>query len=163
MKGLRWVLPLVALLALAVIVGAGQAQSAPPEDDAWIDSVNVAGNLPWQYGEVDSVSGGYTGRYVDIVVAPHNGTVYVSYYDATNQELRMARSTTPGAGNCGPSDSWNCSTVDTDGNVGMYSSIDVLWVDQSIGFDYNKIGISYYDAINKALKYAVYTCAVFCK
>lgn len=53
------------------------------------------------------------GRYTDIAAAP-DGTLHVSYYDATDGALKYAR----GAG-----DAWTTEVVDDAGDVGRYTSI----------------------------------------
>ena len=165
MRKFRWLVLLALCLALAVAVGVAQAQSLPPEDGNEISSVDVAGNLPWQYGVLDSATGEYTGRYVSMAISPHNGVVYVSYYDATDGNLRMAHSVDIGTGNCGPSNAWKCETIDSGGtwiisdDVGQYSSIDVVWIARTFpSRSYNKVGISYYNATDHTLKYAEYYC-----
>lgn len=55
------------------------------------------------------------GRYTDVVVS--NGLVYVSYYDVTNGDLKVALRTADG--------SWSNHKVDGVGDVGLYSSIGV--------------------------------------
>jgi hypothetical protein len=60
------------------------------------------------------------------------------------------------AGNCGTDNNWACVTLDGGGgyDVGMYSSIDI-WGNSLNNW---KMGISYYDITNRALKAAIYTC-----
>lgn len=78
------------------------------------------------------------GMYTSIAVQNGtNGTVYVSYYDYTNGDLKLAR----GSGN-----SWTNSTVDSTGNAGMYTSMAI----NQLG----NLNIAYYDATNSLLKYA---------
>ncbi len=55
------------------------------------------------------------GRYTDVVV--NNGQVYVSYYDATNGDLKVAVRGTDGK--------WSSHKVDGIGDVGLYTSIAV--------------------------------------
>jgi hypothetical protein len=66
-----------------------------------------------------------------------------------------------GGSNCGVGGNWWCRVVDGDGvgdhsnaDVGKYSSI-AFWEDTG-GFISWKLGITYYDVTNNALKYAVY-------
>jgi hypothetical protein len=86
-----------------------------------------------------------TGQHVSVAIDPSTGVTYVSYYDATHGDLRMAHYVGSG-GNCGPSGSWHCQTVDSDGDVGQYSSI-AVWE--------GKIKIAYHDATHGSLKYAL--------
>jgi hypothetical protein len=90
---------------------------------------------------VDSIPSGDTGRYTSITIGA-DGLPVISYYDVTNQDLRVAH--------CEQAD---CSgtptltTVDSTGDVGKYSSI-------AIGMDGLPV-ISYYDdAPNYDLKVA---------
>jgi hypothetical protein len=89
---------------------------------------------------------GDTGQYVSVAVDPvgYYGGTYVSYYDVTHQDLRVAHFTASG-GNCGPDDSWYCQTVDSGGDVGTYSSVAA-----SAG----GVNVSYHDATNGDLKWA---------
>ncbi|MBL8967163.1 MAG: choice-of-anchor D domain-containing protein [Spirochaetaceae bacterium] len=73
-----------------------------------------------------------------IACAPGGGTIYVSYYDATNKDLKLAKSTDGGA-------HWSLQTVDASGDVGQYSSV---------AEEGGNVYISYYDATNKDLKLA---------
>ena len=111
--------------------------------------VSPGADLPWVNAEIDTP--GDTGQYVSVAIHPGNGNIYISYYDATNQELRLALSGR-GASNCGPnggpSGNWHCMTVDSGADVGKYSSIAV---DPNGG-----LGIAYYDATNGHLKYAYF-------
>ena len=103
-------------------------------------------NAPWINREIDTP--GDTGQYTSIAIDPANSGIYISYYDATNQELRVANSLWIGqkcdTGN-GPFEGWGCLTVDSGVDVGKYSSIAV---DPTGGF-----GIAYHDATNGQLKY----------
>jgi len=114
--------------------------------------------LPWHRNKIylnPNVNDGY---FVSIKHHPINGKAYVSYYDTYNKDLKLAYQVSPGLGNCGPNASWRCRTVDSDGDVGKYTSIDVAYVENPSfpALSYTKVGISYYDESNKALKYALY-------
>ena len=109
-----------------------QASAAAPASTSWvIDTVDTSHDA---------------GQHVSLAIAP-DGTAYISYYDTTYDDLRMAQYVGTG-GNCGPNNDWMCETVDSVGNVGMYSSIAVDPTD-------NLPIISYYDATNGALKLAI--------
>ena len=98
---------------------------------------------------------GDTGQFVSIVHHPITGAAFISYYDAINHDLRIAYQVPEGAGNCGPNNAWMCQLVDQEGDVGKFSSIDVVYVENIFPTpSYTQIGISYYDATNDALKYA---------
>ena len=79
----------------------------------------------------------------DTSLAVVNGCPAISYYDATNDGLKYARATTSTGGSA--SDWTQIVTVDSTGNVGMFTSLAV--VDGCPA-------ISYRDALNHALKYA---------
>ncbi len=89
---------------------------------------------------LDSISGGDTGQHTSITIGA-DGLPVISYYDVTNQELRVAR-----CANVDCSGSPTLNTVDSAGNVGMFSSI-------IIGTDGLPV-ISYFDATNGHLKVA---------
>lgn len=64
---------------------------------------------------------------------------FISYYDATNQDLMLASTSDGGT-------TWSTTTIDSVGDKGMYSSIDA--------YNSSIIGISYYDNTNQDLMYA---------
>ncbi len=117
-------------------------------DEVWaVISANTASpaSAPWFINTVDSPND--VGQYVSVALDPENGTSYISYYDTTYDNLRMAKYVGSG-GDCGPDNSWSCETVDSVGDVGKYSSIAVDPTD-------NYPIIAYYDATNGALKLAI--------
>ena len=81
-----------------------------------------------------------TERYIgwDTSIAlDSQGFPHISYYDATNKDLKYARKDASG---------WHIETVDSEGDVGRHTSIAL---DSN-----NNPHISYYDATNGDLKYA---------
>ena len=139
---------MLSVLMLLLAAGSGLARELQPTgpSEAVGASASSAANAPWFISEVDTP--GNTGQYTSVAINPVNDTTYVSYYDATNKNLRMAMNHGFGSGgNCGPNNSWLCQTVDSTYGVGKYSSIAV---NPSTG----GIGIAYYDATNGQLKYA---------
>lgn len=101
----------------------------------------------WSVQVLDDGDGDDIGQYVS---AKYNYTGagdqwQVSYYDATNQDLKYG--TFHG--------SWTVETVDSIGNVGQYSSIAY----DSSGYSH----IAYYDATNRNLKYATNASGLWVK
>jgi hypothetical protein len=137
------------LFATLVVLGMtpSLAQGSQNNEDGALISANTTSpaSAPWFVNTVDSSND--VGQYVSVALDPASGTSYVSYYDATYKDLRMAKSVSSGR-NCGPNNDWACETVDSAGDVGKYSSIAVDPTD--------KLPIiAYYDASNGALKLAI--------
>lgn len=110
---------------------------------------------PWTDDIVDSVASSSVGEYASIAHHPASGRIYISYYDATEQNLRLTYQVERFTGNCGADNSWYCGTVDEAGDVGKYSSIDIAYIERVPPLpSYTLIGISYFDETNGALKYA---------
>ncbi|MGD9148614.1 MAG: hypothetical protein PVI80_23830, partial [Anaerolineae bacterium] len=145
-KNVSALMPSVMLLLLAA--GWGPVRGArPPEpvEEVGAGTSSVT-NAPWFTMEVDAVENTNRGQHVSVAIDPFYGGVYVSHYDATNGDLRMAHYMRgePG-GNCGPGDSWYCQTVDSGNDVGQYSSIAAVA---------GGVNIAYHDATNGDLKWA---------
>ncbi|MBI4722048.1 MAG: T9SS type A sorting domain-containing protein [Candidatus Stahlbacteria bacterium] len=100
--------------------------------------------ISWDTGaveitRVDSIDD--VGKYTSIVTPWEWGSsIYITYYDVTNGNLKLAYSP--------DGQQWNLSIVDSSGDVGKYSSC-------ALGMD-NVLHISYYDATSNDLKYAKY-------
>lgn len=140
------------LVLLVLAVGLGQAQG-PGHDEANVQDDAAAvlpAKAPWFIDMVHSTTS--AGPHVSVAVDPHSGTTYVAYYIEATAELYLARYVGSG-GNCGPGNSWTCSGVDHEGDVGLYNSIAVYPSEDSLAW---RLGISYYDATNAALKFALY-------
>ena len=135
---------ILSILVIGIVAGQSmQSTSSPPP-----------ATLPWVMKTVDAPSGGTAGQYNSVALSPETGKPYISYYDATHSELRLSYPVAS-SGNCGPNNSWSCEVVDTSGNVGQDNAVDYYY-NSSTGT--RKIGISYYDATNQALKVAVWSC-----
>jgi hypothetical protein len=90
----------------------------------------------------------HVGEYTSISV-DSNDAVHISYYDATNTNLKYATCSS----SCSSASSWSKVTIESSsGDVGEYTSISVDSNDA--------LHISYYDATNTNLKYA--TCSSSC-
>jgi hypothetical protein len=114
-----------------------------------------AHSLPWKVTTVDSALD--YGQYAAIAIDPGNDIPYISYYDATSAQLRLASPVPPEGGNCGPNNSWWCRTMDESNHqVGKYSSLAISIPGTAIW----KLGISYIDEANHALKYYSYYCNI---
>ena len=85
------------------------------------------------------------GQYTSITLGA-DGLPVISYYDLTNGVLRVAK-----CGNAACTGASTITTVDSAGNVGLFSSI-------TLGADGLPV-ISYYDSTNSDLKVAKCTSA----
>jgi parallel beta-helix repeat protein len=82
-------------------------------------------------------SNGDAGSHNSIAV-DSSGKVHISYYDATNGDLKY----------CTNNPAWNCQTLDSNGNVGLVTSISTD--------SFNNVHISYTDLTNHYVKYTYY-------
>lgn len=141
----------IGLVLSATLVALGTTpcltQDSQYNEDWAVISANTtsSASASWFINTVDSPND--VAQHVSVALDPDNGTSYISYYDATYNDLRMAKYVGSG-GNCGPNNDWSCETVDSSGDVGKYSSIAVDPTD-------NLPIIAYYDASNGALKLAI--------
>lgn len=143
-KRLLFIIIVLALLAGSINVDAASPNNAIPP-----------AQLPWTIKYVDNTSLSDV-DHVSIAHHPTSHRAYISYYDAKEGDLWLAHETNPGSGNCN-NKNWFCYIVDSTGDVGKYSSIDVTtYRPLPFGPWYILIGISYYDATNHSLKYAEY-------
>lgn len=137
------------ILSVLLLLGAGSGLASGSQPTEYLEELELSANpyatATWFNLEIDTP--GNVGKYASLAIDPLSDTTYVSYYDATNKRLRLAMNKGFGTGNCGPNNSWLCTTVDSSGDVGMYSSI-------AINPANGEIGISYYDATAGKLKYA---------
>jgi hypothetical protein len=135
------------VILLLLVTGSGLAgvptQPREPVETSGAGA-SPGANTPWFVEEIDT--DGDIGLYASVAYDPSLGVTYVSYYDATNQRLRLARSNGFGPEDCGPNDEWGCHTVDSGPDVGKYSSVAVNPKDGGVG-------IAYHDATNGKLKY----------
>ena len=109
------------VILLLVAAGSGPVRGAQPTAHPAPAGANAdpAANAPWFIETVDSGSG--VGSHVSVAI-DDSGTTYISYYDATNKDLKVAKYVGSG-GNCGPDNDWSCETVDSSSDVGKFSSI----------------------------------------
>ena len=102
-------------------------------------ATNASGS--WVVTTLDS--DGKVGEFSSLALDSNN-KVHISYYDYTHKDLKYATNALNGSCNNG----WYCTTVDSNGDVGYFSS---LALDSN-----NKVHISYYyyDGTKGYLKYA---------
>jgi hypothetical protein len=106
----------------------------------------------WFLETIESTPTVHVGQHVSVAIDRYSGATSISHYDATNQNLRHARSVGSG-GNCGEHNNWNCWLRDGGSvtNVGQYSSLALEpRIQQSI-YDWPKF--AYYNATLGALEY----------
>jgi hypothetical protein len=145
MKGQSLPALMLSVMLLLLVGGSGVARephSRGPSEQAGV-SASTDTSSQWSTVEVDT--SGDIGQHTSVAIDQDTGEIWVSYYDVTNADLRVALYMGRN-GNCGPDDSWRCQTVDSAGDVGKYSSI-AVWED--------KLMVAYYDASNKNLKLAL--------
>jgi hypothetical protein len=145
---------MLSVVLLLLAGGSNPVHGVPPAElgEAVGAVASSTADAPWVKMEVDT--DGDTGHHVSLAIDPVLGGVYISYYDVTNQDLRVAhyRYDLASAGNCGPGDSWYCQTVDSEGDVGQYNSIAAIA---------GGVNIAYHDATNGDLKWAESTDAPY--
>ena len=138
----------------AGLMGYGELRTAIADSsgDGNCGEGSAAGD--WQCDVIESGTG--IGKYTSVQADLWDSTlsVYISYYDGENGDLKLAGYSGPPpdkgvdgaipAGNCGPGDTWDCVTIDSAGDVGRFTSLVMS----------GGIQIAYYDATNGALKFA---------
>ena len=95
------------------------------------------GDLYGNWGPIDSI--GDVGKYTSIAINPVTNTTAISYYDVTNDNLKVAINLL-GMG-------WTNTTVDQVGDVGQYTNIIFTGAN-------NSLNVLYYDVTNGDLKRA---------
>jgi hypothetical protein len=139
---------MLAVLLLFQAAGSGFAGGSKllmPQDNTDFNA-SPGANAPWFNIDVDTPNN--EGQHTSAAFDPSRGWTYISYYDATNQRLRMARLGGP-ALDCDPISDWGCLTIDSGPDVGKSSSI-------AVNPTTGGIGIAYHDATNGKLKYAYF-------
>jgi len=76
----------------------------------------------WQCDIIDSTLGigGFTSLDFD-----DDDTVFIAYFDDSEQDLKVAEQVGATTGDCGPFSSFRCTTVDSSGDVGRFAAIKV--------------------------------------
>jgi hypothetical protein len=88
------------------------------------------------------------GQYASLGLG-YNDVAYMSYYDASGANLRYAHYDGPGTGDCYSGSDYSCMTIDSTGNVGLFTSLTAPLSST------DHVRIAYYDKTNGELKYAV--------
>ncbi len=164
---LFWAIVLLSLSA-SIAAPAGSLAAKAPQPAPFGVAALLPATAPWftQYvqHQVDPTSL-EVGEHNSIAFSPVTHQPHIAYYDATNQDLILASPVAPGEGNCGENEDWWCRVVDGDGlegrssdDVGKYSSI-AFWKSGNV-IGHWKLGISYHNATDYSLRYAVYSCAL---
>lgn len=149
---------LIVMIIILLVGGVTLTQAQQTGDS--ISSINVnsaIAKMPWHSEYVQYVSNpDDVGEYASLALRPVDDLPYISYYDKANGNLMLAYYAKNGGGNCGTNNNWHCDVLDGDGgdNVGTYTSLE-FWYNK---IDTYKIGISYHDATNGALKYISWSC-----
>jgi len=134
--------PIISIILLFTPISAGA-----------LSTTQTSASEPYSLSYIEQIST-TSPSYISMARHP-DGRLYISYYDGINDDLKLAYSVTSGTGNCGLNQDWKCQTVDSQDNVGMDNSLDLIYVvPGGLELPYTKVGISYYDATNAVLKYA---------
>jgi hypothetical protein len=131
----------------------------PPSTYVWFGSLKLArqvtsggncGSGNWQCDMIDSGANAGVGQYASLGLGSNN-VDYIAYYDAVNANLKYANFAGVTMGNCGPGNSYDCLTIESGGNVGLFTS---LTAPRSSG---DRPRIAYYNKTSGNLRYAVAT------
>ena len=136
------------MILLLLAASTGFAQGSPSASNS--ANVDPAALAAWFNFEVDKNVD--TGQHTSVAIDPSNGYVYISYYNASRGDLRLARHGGIATGLCGPDFDWFCGVVESggvDNDFGKYSSI-------ALDPSSDAMGIAYHDAANGKLKFAYY-------
>lgn len=154
----------IAVVIVLLMVGISGARTFQ------VNAAMPQGNSPGQPWVTDFVSTvPNAGSHVSIAFDEDNGnTPWIAYYSESWGSLMVARYVGAGNGNCYPNEAWMCEQVDAayQEYKGLYTSIDTYPdTDPDPSVSTWKVGVSYYDATKKSLKYAEYTCppTYYCK
>ncbi len=150
------------ILALLIIFGLGLALS--PTQAAVLDPLTAV-DIPkdpqmpqaptprWNLLYIDGLQNEVNkGDNASLAFDLTNNTPYITYYSYQTQNLVLASPSS--SGNCGGG-KWWCRDVDSTGDVGLGSSLAIHDKVSTVG---GKLGISYYDATFKRLKFVQWAC-----
>jgi len=129
--------------SLAVVDGCpaiSYYQGPASYDLRYARATTSTGSFPGDWVKITVDSGGYVGYDTSLAVV--DGCPAISYYEATNDDLKYARATTSTGSSPGD---WVKLTLDSGGEVGSYTSLAIV---------NGNPAISYWDKTNWDLKYA---------
>ncbi len=140
----KWLSGILTVLALAYVMavsyggcgGGGGSDSGSGSSGGGDNGTSggSSGEVGWSFATVDTAS---VRGWDSSIAVDRNNKIHISYYDATNKELKYATDA---------SGSWVITTVDNVNEVGEYTAIGV---DSN-----NKVHIAYFDYTDENLKYA---------
>jgi hypothetical protein len=157
-------LSFIFIFSLGAVQPAPQAAAIPPET-ASLAPASVP-NLPlgdriWNVRYIDGLNASLNiGAEPSLAFDPLAQLPYISYYNNTVQKLVLGRPViTPYPTESCAFGAWWCPVVDTAVNAGLGSS---LAIHDQVSTPGGKLGISYYDAANKRLKFMQWACSPGC-
>ena len=147
----------IAVMIVLLMVGISSARTSQ------VNAANVLVDGPGEAWVTEYVSTSPdAGYHVSIAIdEDDSNTPWVAYYNKTDGSLMVAHFVGVGNGDCSANDAWKCEQVDYEagGSKGLYTSIDVHPdTNPSPFLSTWEVGVSYYDAGYKTLKYASYSC-----
>jgi hypothetical protein len=160
-KHVRFSVCIVIIIMLSLVGGNLTLAQQSGNSDSPDDATSQYGKLPWHSQYAQKVNFPQdVGTYTSLAINPLNDLPYISYYDAYNGDLMLAHFLPNGGGNCGTNNNWKCEVLDGDvshggANVGTHTSIDIIANEADHSW---RIGISYHDVTNDALKFISWTC-----
>jgi hypothetical protein len=146
------------LLIASLVLNLPDARAAAiPANPASLPNL-PGGDRIWNLSYIDGLDNALNkGTEPSLAFDPVTNTPYISYYNNTTQDLVLGRWVGSG-GNCAYG-AWWCPLADETGDVGLGSS---LAIHDEVSTPGGKLGISYYDATNKRLKFAQWACTPTC-
>lgn len=95
---------------------------------SWLSNSAQAGRhapetLTWQIETIDTT--GDVGQYTSLALKPGTEDPYISYYDNTQGDLKLAFPVS-GGGDCGPANTWSCNSLyfPNTADFGTFTSLD---------------------------------------
>ena len=143
------ILPLILVLGLGMAHSPTRAAVLDPHDP----QIPLAGKPTWNLLYLDGMQEQVNiGSNISLAFDLTSDTPYITYYNHQTQNLVLASPARNS--NCGGG-KWWCRDVDTEGDVGLGSSLAIHGQVSTVD---GKLGISYYDATNRRLRFAQWSC-----